>query len=201
MAGTEGQPNPSGESGTPDERYKNLQRQLEKARTQNREVVRTAVDANAALATAARTEELMLRFMDSESPDLAKEGRSKRTSQMEDIAAQHELTDILAENDVDWQDERLAEARDLWGSGKRKDAVSAAADALGVGEQGNMETVVAEAVRKALGVTAAQVDTGTGVASGSGPITRGAAREMVDGNDSDALIGNAQEFLNRVYTK
>jgi hypothetical protein len=197
----EDQPNPDGESGQPSDEYKNLQRQLSKAQNIAKEVIRSSVDANAALATAARTEEMMLSMLEQTDPEAAGEARVKRQGQMEIVQSQHELTDLLSEHDTDWQDDRLDASRELFNAGDVKGAAAAAHTALDVDPTEDIESRIEQRVREALGVTAGQVDTGQGIASGGGPITPAQAREMMSGHDSDSIIEGATAFLDRIYSK
>ena len=174
----------------PSPEFKALQRELEKSRQRNRELMAQVLDQTETAAAIKRLDMAVPKVLEAisksgglddteELPELLKKLDTERSTEVQTRGVRKEVTDLLASADTDWSDPRLADARKAWESGDtartpeliRKAIASPATDAA------DLEALIEAAVAKRVGKP--RVDTNDGAGGGAIPTDKTRLQELI----------------------
>lgn len=200
------QPESANPPGGPDEGYKNIQRQLEKARQDAKKHLQSSLEVDrieAELKLNRQQTSEVIRILKENSADaddlekLEQQGQRAAASLTQQHEYRKNLVDLLHgdEEDVDWDtDERLDGARQAWSKGQFADAVRQTQTVLGSSD--DIDSKVDKKVKEVLRTLGMKVDSGESTSTPS-PTSMPSPREIVV--DPAAAKQKMNEFLQTLY--
>ena len=187
---------------------KNWQRQLNRARDQNKELLKGYLELGETKAALSRVEGAVESLIDhfaqssyEDSPitgvkDSLSQQRQKDTSM---LMHRTQIADVLHDNDSTWDGEQMAEARTKWEAGDHAGALSAVQSAFAQPVE-DIDAEVERRVNDRLREAGRGVDTGSSLAAGSKRMTLRDAIPPSGMSDAD-LVAHADTVLDQFFNR
>ena len=185
---------------------KNWQRQLNRARDQNKELLKGYLELGETKAALSRVEGAVESLIDhfaqssyEDSPitgvkDSLSQQRQRDTSM---LMHRTQIADVLHDNDSNWDGEQMADARTKWEQGDHAGALSSVQSAFAQPVE-DIDAEVERRVQDRLREGGRGVDTGSSTAAGSKRLTLGAAVPSSSMSDSE-MKAHADTVLDQFF--
>ena len=188
---------------------KNWQRQLNRAREQNKELLKGYLELGETKATLSRVEGAVESLIDhfaqssyEDSPitgvkDSLSQQRQRDTSM---LMHRTQIADILHDNDSTWDSEQMNEARTKWEAGDHAGALASVQSSF---EQpvGDIDAEVERRVADRLRESGRGVDNGSSTAAGQRRITRAQVGNLPPGMDDAELSSTVDNVLDQFFRR
>ena len=188
---------------------KSWQRQLNRAREQNKELLKGYLELGETKAALSRVEgaveSLIDHFAQSGYGDSPLTGVKDSLSQQRErdtslLMHRTQIADILHDNDSTWDSEQMAEARTKWESGDFAGALSTVQSSFAQ-PVADIDSEVEKRVQERLREGGRQVDAGSSVSSGSRRMTLADAVSVSPGMSDDQLTAHADTVLDQFFRR
>ena len=188
---------------------KGWQRQLNRARDQNKELLKGYLELGETKAALSRVEGAVESLIDhfaqssyEDSPitgvkDSLSQQRQRDTSM---LMHRTQIADVLHDNDATWDGEQMQEARTKWEAGDHAGALSAVQSAFSQPEE-NIESEVEKRVQERLREAGRGVDTGSSTAAGGRRMTLSDAGDIRPGMSDDEMRAHADTVLDQFFRR
>ena len=188
---------------------KTWQRQLNRAREQNKELLKGYLELGETKAALSRVEGAVESLIDhfaqssyGDSPitgvkDSMTQQRQADTSQ---LMHRSQIIDILYDNESTWDSEQMEEARTKWDSGDHAGALTSVQSAFSQ-PVADIDTEVERRVQERLREGGREVDSGSSVGAGQKRMTLGDAIDMSPGMSEDQLSAHADTVLDQFFRR
>ena len=186
---------------------KNWQRRLNRAREQNKELLKGYLELGETKAALSRVEgaveSLIDHFAQSGYGDSPLTGVKDNLSQQRDrdtslLMHRTQIADILNDNDSTWDSEQMSEARTKWDSGDFAGALSTVQSAFSR-EVTDIDAEVERRVADRLREGGRGVDAGSSTAAGRRRMTLADAEAVTPGMSDDQLSAHADSILDQFF--
>ena len=188
---------------------KNWQRQLNRAREQNKELLKGYLELGETKAALTRVEgaveSLIDHFAQTGSDDSPLTGVMDSLSQQRQadtsmLMHRTQIADILHDKDSTWDAEQMAEARTKWDSGDYAGALSSVQSAFAQPVE-NIDAEVERRVQERLREAGRGVDSGSSVSAGTRRMTLTDAESVSPGMSDDQLAAHADSVLDQFFSR
>ena len=188
---------------------KTWQRQLNRAREQNKELLKGYLELGETKAALSRVEGAVESLIDhfaqssyGDSPitgvkDSMTQQRQADTSQ---LMHRSQIIDILYDNDSNWDSEQMEEARAKWDSGDHAGALTSVQSAFSQ-PVADIDTEVERRVQERLREGGREVDSGSSISAGQKRMTLGDAVNMSPGMSEDQMSAHADTVLDQFFRR
>ena len=188
---------------------KNWQRQLNRARDQNKELLKGYLELGETKAALSRVEGAVESLVDhfaqsgyDDSPlagvkDSLSQQRQRDTSM---LMHRTQIADVLHDNDATWDGEQMQEARTKWEAGDHAGALSSVQSAFSQPVE-DIDTEVERRVADRLREGGRGVDTGSSTAAGQRRMTVSNAGALSPGMSDDQLAAHADTVLDQFFRR
>ena len=188
---------------------KNWQRQLNRARDQNKELLKGYLELGETKAALSRVEGAVESLIDhfaqgsyGDSPitgvkDSLAQQRQRDTSM---LMHRTQIADVLHDNDSTWDGEEMTEARTKWTSGDHAGALASVQSAFAQPVE-DIETEVERRVADRLREAGRGVDTGSSIAAGEKRMTIEEVGSLSPGMTDEALSAHADTVLDQFFRR
>lgn len=188
---------------------KNWQRQLNRAREQNKELLRGYLELGETKAALTRVEGAVESLIDhfaqssyEDSPIAGVKDSLAQQRQADTSMLMHrtQIADILTDNDGSWDSEQMTEARTKWDAG---DYAGALTSVQSLFEQpvGDIDAEVERRVADRLRESGRGVDNGSSTAAGQRRITRAQVGNLPPGMDDAELSSTVDNVLDQFFRR
>ena len=188
---------------------KNWQRQLNRAREQNKELLKGYLELGETKAALTRVEGAVESLIDhfaqtgyDDSPLTGVKDSLSQQRQADTSMLMHrtQIADILHDKDSTWDAEQMAEARTKWDSGDYAGALSSVQSAFAQPVE-NIDAEVARRVQERLREAGRGVDSGSSVSAGTRRMTLTDAESVSPGMSDDQLAAHADSVLDQFFSR
>ena len=188
---------------------KNWQRQLNRAREQNKELLKGYLELGETKAALSRVEGAVESLIDhfaqgsyEDSPitgvkDSMTQQRQKDTSM---LMHRTQIADVLHDNDSNWDSEQMEDARSKWEAGNFEEALSAVQTAFSQPVT-DIEAEVEQRVQERLRQGGRDVDSGSSMGAGQRRMTVQQAGDIQPGMSDDELKSHADTVLDQFFRR
>jgi len=188
---------------------KNWQRQLNRARDQNKELLKGYLELGETKAALSRVEGAVESLVDhfaqsgyDDSPltgvkDSLSQQRQRDTSM---LMHRTQIADVLHDNDATWDAEQMAEARTKWESGDHAGALASVQSAFAQPVE-NIDEEVERRVQERLRESGRGVDSGSSTAAGQRRMTLSDAGNIHPGMSDADLQNHADTILDQFFRR
>ena len=186
---------------------KNWQRQLNRAREQNKELLKGYLELGETKAALSRVEGAVESLIDhfaqsgfDDSPLTGVKDNLSRQRERDTSLLMHrtQIADILNDNDSTWDSEQMSEARTKWDSGDFAGALSTVQSAFSR-EVTDIDAEVERRVADRLREGGRGVDAGSSTAAGRRRMTLADAEAVTPGMSDDQLSAHADSILDQFF--
>ena len=188
---------------------KNWQRQLNRAREQNKELLKGYLELGETKATLSRVEGAVESLIDhfaqssyDDSPITGVKDSLAQQRQTDTSMLMHrtQIADILHDNDSNWDSEQMNEARTKWDAG---DHAGALASVQSLFEQpvGDIDAEIERGVAERLRESGRGVDNGSSTAAGQRRMTLAEAGSLSPSMSDDQLATHADTILDQFFRR
>ena len=188
---------------------KNWQRQLNRAREQNKELLKGYLELGETKAALSRVEGAVESLIDhfaqssyDDSPITTVKDSLAQQRQMDTSMLMHrtQISDILIENDGSWDSEQMEEARTKWDAGDHAGALTSV-QSLFEQPVGDIDAEVERRVADRLRESGRGVDNGSSTAAGQRRMTRAQAGRLPPGMDDAELSSTVDNVLDQFFRR
>ena len=188
---------------------KNWQRQLNRAREQNKELLKGYLELGETKAALTRVEGAVESLIDhfaqtgyDDSPLTGVKDSLSQQRQADTSMLMHrtQIADILHDKDSTWDAEQMAEARTKWDSGDYAGALSSVQSAFAQPVE-NIDAEVERRVQERLREAGRGVDSGSSVSAGTRRMTLTDAESVSPGMSDDQLAAHAASVLDQFFSR
>ena len=188
---------------------KNWQRQLNRAREQNKELLKGYLELGETKAALSRVEgaveSLIDHFAQSSYDDSPLTGvkdslAQRRESDTSMLMHRDEIAGILHDNDATWDSEQIQEAKTKWSQGDFAGALSSVQSTFSQ-EVEDIDAEVERRVQERLREGGREVDSGSSVGAGQKRMTWGDAADISPGMSEDQLAAHADTVLDQFFRR
>ena len=188
---------------------KNWQRQLNRAREQNKELLTGSLELGETKAALTRVEGAVESLIDHfaqtgyvDSPLTGVKDSLSQQRQADTSMLMHrtQIADILHDKDSTWDAEQMAEARTKWDSGDYAGALSSVQSAFAQPVE-NIDAEVERRVQERLREAGRGVDSGSSVSAGTRRMTLTDAESVSPGMSDDQLAAHADSVLDQFFSR
>ena len=188
---------------------KNWQRQLNRAREQNKELLKGYLELGETKAALTRVEGAVESLIDhfaqtgyDDSPLTGVKDSLYQPRQADTSMLMHrtQIADILHDKDSTWDAEQMAEARTKWDSGDYAGALSSVQSAFAQPVE-NIDAEVERRVQERLREAGRGVDSGSSVSAGTRRMTLTDAESVSPGMSDDQLAAHADSVLDQFFSR
>ena len=188
---------------------KNWQRQLNRAREQNKELLKGYLELGETKAALTRVEGAVESLIDhfaqtgyDDSPLTGVKDSLSQQRQADTSMLMHRTqnADILHDKDSTWDAEQMAEARTKWDSGDYAGALSSVQSAFAQPVE-NIDAEVERRVQERLREAGRGVDSGSSVSAGTRRMTLTDAESVSPGMSDDQLAAHADSVLDQFFSR
>ncbi len=188
---------------------KNWQRQLNRAREQNKELLKGYLELGETKAALTRVEGAVESLIDhfaqtgyDDSPLTGVKDSLSQQRQADTSMLMHrtQIADILHDKDSTWDAEQMAEARTKWDSGDYAGALSSVQSAFAQPVE-NIDAEVERRVQERLREAGRGVDSGSSVSAGTRRMTLTDAESVSPGMSDDQLAAHADSVLDQFFSR
>ena len=188
---------------------KNWQRQLNRARAQNKELLKGYLELGETKAALTRVEGAVESLIDhfaqtgyDDSPLTGVKDSLSQQRQADTSMLMHrtQIADILHDKDSTWDAEQMAEARTKWDSGDYAGALSSVQSAFAQPVE-NIDAEVERRVQERLREAGRGVDSGSSVSAGTRRMTLTDAESVSPGMSDDQLAAHADSVLDQFFSR
>ena len=188
---------------------KNWQRQLNRAREQNKELLKGYLELGETKAALTRVEGAVESLIDhfaqtgyDDSPLTGVKDSLSQQRQADTSMLMHrtQIADILHDKDSTWDAEQMAEARTKWDSGDYAGALSSVQSAFAQPVE-NIDAEVERRVQERLREAGRGVDSGSSVSAGTRRMTLSDAESVSPGMSDDQLAAHADSVLDQFFSR
>ncbi len=188
---------------------KNWQRQLNRAREQNKELLKGYLELGETKAALSRVEGAVESLIDhfaqssyDDSPitgvkDSLSQQRQRDTSM---LMHRTQIADVLHDNDSTWDSEQMEEARAKWETGDYAGALSSVQSAFSQ-PVADIDAEVERRVQERLREGGREVDSGSSTGAGQRRMTWGDAANISPGMSEDQLAAHADTVLDQFFRR
>ena len=188
---------------------KNWQRQLNRAREQNKELLKGYLELGETNAALSRVEGAVESLIDhfaqgsyEDSPitgvkDSMTQQRQKDTSM---LMHRTQIADVLHDNDSNWDSEQMEDARSKWEAGNFEEALSAVQTAFSQPVT-DIEAEVEQRVQERLRQGGRDVDSGSSMGAGQRRMTVQQAGDIPPGMSDDEMRTHADTVLDQFFRR
>ena len=188
---------------------KNWQRQLNRVREQNKELLKGYLELGETKAALSRVEGAVESLIDhfaqgsyEDSPitgvkDSMTQQRQKDTSM---LMHRTQIADVLHDNDSNWDSEQMEDARSKWEAGNFEEALSAVQTAFSQPVT-DIEAEVEQRVQERLRQGGRDVDSGSSMGAGQRRMTVQQAGDIQPGMSDDELKSHADTVLDQFFRR
>ena len=188
---------------------KNWQRQLNRAREQNKELLKGYLELGETKAALTRVEGAVESLIDhfaqtgyDDSPLTGVKDSLSQQRQADTSMLMHrtQIADILHDKDSTWDAEQMAEARTKWDAGDYAGALSSVQSAFAQPVE-NIDAEVERRVQERLREAGRGVDSGSSVSAGTRRMTLSDAESVSPGMSDDQLAAHADSVLDQFFSR
>ena len=188
---------------------KNWQRQLNRAREQNKELLKGYLELGETKAALTRVEGAVESLIDhfaqtgyDDSPLTGVKDSLSQQRQADTSMLMHrtQIADILHDKDSTWDAEQMAEARTKWDSGDYAGALSSVQSAFAQPVE-NIDAEVERRVQERLREAGRGVDSGSSVSAGTRRMTLTDAESVSPGMSDDQLAAHGDSVLDQFFSR
>ena len=188
---------------------KNWQRQLNRAREQNKELLKGYLELGETKAALTRVEGAVESLIDhfaqtgyDDSPLTGVKDSLSQQRQADTSMLMHrtQIADILHDKDSTWDAEQMAEARTKWDSGDYAGALSSVQSAFAQPVE-NIDAEVERRVQERLREAGRGGDSGSSVSAGTRRMTLTDAESVSPGMSDDQLAAHADSVLDQFFSR
>ena len=188
---------------------KNWQRQLNRAREQNKELLKGYLELGETKAALTRVEGAVESLIDhfaqtgyDDSPLTGVKDSLSQQRQADTSMLMHrtQIADLLHDKDSTWDAEQMAEARTKWDSGDYAGALSSVQSAFAQPVE-NIDAEVERRVQERLREAGRGVDSGSSVSAGTRRMTLTDAESVSPGMSDDQLAAHADSVLDQFFSR
>ena len=188
---------------------KTWQRQLNRAREQNKELLKGYLELGETKAALSRVEGAVESLIDhfaqsgyDDSPLTGVKDSLSQQRQADTSMLMHrtQIADILHDKDSTWDAEQMAEARTKWDSGDYAGALSSVQSAFAQPVE-NIDAEVERRVQERLREAGRGVDSGSSVSAGTRRMTLTDAESVSPGMSDDQLAAHADSVLDQFFSR
>ena len=188
---------------------KTWQRQLNRAREQNKELLKGYLELGETKATLSRVEGAVESLIDhfaqssyGESPITGVKDSMAQQRQRDTSMLMHrtQIADVLHDNDSNWDSEQMEEARTKWDAGDHAGALSSVQSAFSQPVE-DIDAEVERRVSERLREGGREVDSGSSISAGQRRMTLGDAVNMSPGMSEDQMSAHADTVLDQFFRR
>ena len=188
---------------------KTWQRQLNRAREQNKELLKGYLELGETKAALTRVEGAVESLIDhfaqtgyDDSPLTGVKDSLSQQRQADTSMLMHrtQIADLLHDKDSTWDAEQMAEARTKWDSGDYAGALSSVQSAFAQPVE-NIDAEVERRVQERLREAGRGVDSGSSVSAGTRRMTLTDAESVSPGMSDDQLAAHADSVLDQFFSR
>ena len=188
---------------------KNWQRQLNRAREQNKELLKGYLELGETKAALSRVEGAVESLIDhfaqgsyDDSPITAVKDSLSQQRQRDTSMLMHrtQIADVLHDNDSTWDSEQMEEARAKWEQGDYAGALSSVQSSFSQ-PVADIDTEVERRVQERLREGGREVDSGSSTGAGQRRMTWGDAADISPGMSEDQLAAHADTVLDQFFRR
>jgi len=188
---------------------KGWQRQLNRAREQNKELLKGYLELGETKATLSRVEGAVESLIDhfaqssyGESPITGVKDSMAQQRQMDTSMLMHrtQIADVLHDNDSNWDSEQMEEARTKWDAGDHAGALTSVQSAFSQ-PVADIDTEVERRVQERLREGGREVDSGSSVGAGQKRMTLGDAANISPGMSEADMKAHADTVLDQFFRR
>ncbi len=188
---------------------KGWQRQLNRAREQNKELLKGYLELGETKAALSRVEGAVESLIDhfaqssyGDSPITGVKDSMTQQRQSDTSMLMHrtQIADVLHDNDSTWDSEQMEEARTKWGQGDYAGALSSVQSSFSQPVE-DIDAEVERRVSERLREGGREVDSGSSVGAGQRRMTLGDAVNMSPGMSEDQMATHADTVLDQFFRR